>query len=524
MKNSAIKTVTVIIFATMFSKVLGLLRDMLLAHYYAATPEISAFITAQRIPLSFFDLVFGTAILGVFIPVYNSIRQSLPNDAAGDKNENGADEFANVFISTVLLVTGVLSLLGVIFSKQIVMLTASGFDEEKLTLTSDLLKILFPMIMFIGSTYILTGIMQSKDRFLIPALVSAVSNIGVIFYFLFLNKYFGIYGLSVAYLLSWVIQVLTLALPLRKINFRFRFKLDFKNPELIKAIKTTIPIMAGAWLVPVGFLIGNNYASRAIENDVAVTSFYYSTTIFLLVSGILTHGICNYIFPKLAQNASDENRAEFLNIVKNGLSAACFVIIPVSCIVYILRNEAIAVLFVQGEFTADVARVTGDMLEALLPAMIMFSFIEILNRVYYAKKIVHIPMIASLCGIALNIILCEIFYVTGEGSSPVYIAVSSFCGQSLAASILLIMLAKKIKGVFVKSFFVNLFKTGVSSAILLISLKIIYDVIKNDVFNMSKLTNVFIAAAVAIAGIVIYLAANIILKNDLLLALRKKDS
>ena len=523
MKNSAIKTVTLIIFATMFSKVLGLVRDMLLAYYYGATPENAAFLAALRIPLTFFDLIFGAAILGVFIPIYNSIRETnQQNENKPDiKNIGNADDFANIFISTVILLTGILSFLGIIFSERIVMLITSGYDEEKLKLTSDLLKILFPMIIFIGSTYILTGILQSKDKFLIPAFVSAVSNTGVIFYFLFLNKYFGIYGLSAAYLISWAIQVLTLALPLRKTNYKYKFKLDFKNPELIKAVKTTIPIMAGSWLVPVGFLAGNNYASKTIENDAAITSFYYSTVVFLLISGILTHSICNYIFPKLAQNASDENKTEFLNIVKNGLSAAFFIIIPVSCIVYVLRNEAIVILFMRGEFTADVALTTANMLAALIPAMVMFSVTEILNRVYYAKKMAKFPMIASLCGIILNIALCEIFIVR-MGLSPVYIAVSSFCAQTLAALILMIVLAKKIKGVFIKVFFVNFFKTVISSAVLFTSAMFIYNIIKNDVFNANLLTNILTSAAVAVAGIIIYLAINFALKTDLLFSLRKK--
>ena len=512
MKNSAIKTVTVIIFATMFSKVLGLFRDILLASYYGASPENAAFLAALRIPLSFFDLIFGAAILGVFIPVYNSIRKTT--------DSGGADEFANIFITTVVLVTGILSFFGIVFSEQIVMLITSGYDSEKLKLTSDLLKILFPMIIFIGSTYILTGILQSKDRFLLPALVSSVSNLGVIFYFLFLNKYFGIYGLSAAYLAAWAIQVLTLTLPLKKLKYKFKFKLDFKNPELIKAIKTTIPIMAGSWLVPVGFLAGNNYASKTTENDIAVTSFYFSTVVFLLISGILTHGICNYIFPKLSQNASEENKAEFLNIVKNGLSAAFFIIMPVSCIAYILRNEAIVILFMRKEFTADIARVTAGMLAALVPAMIMFSVIEILNRVYYAKKLVKVPMVASLCGIALNIILCEIFIVRFK-LPPFYIAVSSFCSQTLAALILLIALGKKVAGVLSKDFFVNFIKIIISAAILFGSTQFIYKKINNDVFNAGLFQNIYIAALIAAAGIIIYLAVNFALKTELLSFLRK---
>jgi putative peptidoglycan lipid II flippase len=166
---------------------------------------------------------------------------------------------------------------------------------------------------------------------------------------------------------------------------------------------------------------------------------------------------------------------------------------------------------------------TADMLAALIPAMIMFSVIEILNRVYYAKKLVKVPMIASLSGIALNIVLCEIFIVR-VGLPPLYIAVSSLGGQSLAALILMIVLAKKIKGVLTKNFFINFLKTIISSVILFVSLQFIYNTIKNDAFSAGLLQNIFIAAAVAVAGIMIYIALNLLLKTDLLLFLRRKNT
>jgi putative peptidoglycan lipid II flippase len=374
-----------------------------------------------------------------------------------------------------------------------------------------------------GSAYILIGILQSKGEYLVPALVSAISNIGVIFYFVFLDKYFGVYGLSAAFLASWAIQLLTLVIPFRGKKYRYKFKLDFKNPELIRAIKTTIPIMAGAWLIPVGRLIALKYASlvTVVKNTAVVSSFNYAMNLFLIITGILTHGICNYIFPKLAQNSDEENKPEFLNIVKNGLSATFFIILPVSCIAYILRDEAVVVILMHGKFTEDVARITSDMLAALLPAMIMYSVIEILNRVYYAKNMVKVPMVASLCGIALNIVLCEIF-IAKAGLTPFYIAAASFFSQSLTAAILTGALFKKYKEMFTKRFFSIFIKTLISSAILSVLLKFIYNIINNDVFNASLPQNIIAAGAVAIAGVIIYPALNFMLKTDLLVSLIKK--
>lgn len=517
--NSAVKTVSLIIFATMFSKVLGLLRSILMIAYYGSTEDNKVFLTASRIPLTFFDLIFGAAILGVFIPIYNSMRKTTGEAEIADSAE--ADNFANVFISVILFVTGILSFLGIIFSKQLVMLIAPGYDEAAVTLASNLLKILFPTIMFIGSTYILSGILQSKDEFLVPALVSAVSNLGVILYFLFLNKYFGIHGLACAYLASWVIQLITLAVPLKKKKYKYKFIIDFKNPELIRAIKTTIPIMTGSWLMPVGMLVGQKYASMSENNNVTVPAFENSTQVFLLITGILVHGICNYIFPKLSQNASEKSRPEFVNIVKNGLSAVFFIIIPVSCIAYILRGEITTVLFLHGKVTEEMARAIADMLSALLPAMIMFAVIEILNRVFYSKNMPKYPMIASVCGILLNMLLCEIFIVRAE-LSPVYISAACLCAQSLSALILVIALAVKIKGVFDRGFFVNLIKTAVSAGALFGLMWIIYGAVNNNAFSTGTVKNILVAVAFGIGGIAVYLGVNIVLKTELIAFLSKR--
>ena len=500
--KKAVKTVSLIIIFTAFSKILGLLRDMFMAYFYGGSAKYAAFATASRIPRDFFDIFLGAAVLGVFIPVYNSFNSG---------KEKEKNDFANIFLNVVILATGLLALLGIIFSRQIIDLITPGYEEATAGLAANLLMILFPMIVFTGAVYTLTGILQSKGEFLAPALVSAVSNLGVIAYFWLLNGYFDIYGLAWAYLISWIIQLLTLVVPLIRKKYKYKFIINLKNPAFIKSIKMALPIMAGSWLIPFGMLVGQHFISFSDDYDFYISAFDYSTKIFLLVTGILTYAILNYIFPKLAQTANDA--AEFIKIVKTGLSSSCFVIAPVACLMYVLRGEAVAIVFMHGETTPELADSAAQMFAVLAPAMIMFSTIEILNRVFYAKKLVKFPMIASIAGIAVNFILCRIFMVE-LNLPPVYITLAVFICQTITAIILIISLKVKIKEIFDKKFLANIAKTVLSSGIMLIIIKILYYIIKNNAFESGIIKNILTAGITAIAGVCVYILINLIFKTD----------
>ena len=231
----------------------------------------------------------------------------------------------------------------------------------------------------------------------------------------------------------------------------------------------------------------------------------------------------NYIFPKLAQNANDN--IEFAKIVKQGLSASCFIIIPVACITFVLRGEAVTVIFMRGKFDSDLAISTAQMFALLAPSMIMFSIIEILNRVFYSKKLVKFPMVASLAGIVVNFILSWVF-ISKLNLPPVYISLAILICQTVTAMILIFALKINIKEVFDKKFLANIAKTVLSSGILLIIIKILYYIINNNAFESEMITNILVAAGITVTGVCSYIAVNLILKTDeakILIKMMKKN-
>jgi len=495
-KSGAVKTVALMVFAMCVSKVLGMLRSVLMANSYGISHEATVFSEASRIPLTFFDLLLGSAVLGCFIPIYNSCKDKNRPDGKSE-----SDIFASVFLNFIVIVTSVLAILGMIFSREILSVIAAGLDSTLIDMAVTPLRIMFPMVIFIGTTYTLVGVLQSKDEFLIPAFVSALSNLLIIVYFIFFNRYFGIVGLSVCYTFSWIVQLITLIPSLVKNKFRYFACFDFKNKSFINALKMTPPIMLGAWLTPVSILL-SLYFAAFVELDGAVASFEYANSLFTIIVGILTYGVCNFIFPRLSRLSGDD-REGFVNTALQSLFYSFMIIIPVMTALPVVAPQAVSIIYQRGEFDALAAQHVTGALKALIPGMLGFTAVELMNRVFYAQKTPYIPMTAALCGIAVNAVSSYIMIIKlNMGLYALGISFASgLCG---AAAVLIIFAAIKLKGMFDTGFFVRLFKLVICAAVSYIAMHLLNKLISPDPFYDGLIMNVVTGAGIFLCGTAVY--------------------
>ena len=489
-KDKSIRTVAFMMAATVLSKILGLVREMMLAAAYGAgNSTAEAFSAALSVPSTFFDILFSAAILGCFIPVYNSFRD----------NDEDADRFACIFLNATALLTGALALLGILFAGLVIRVVAPGLADPDLAVR--IVRILFPMIIFTGMAYTLVGLMQSKGRFFLPALISSISNAGVIFYFLFLNRYFGIYGLAVAYGASWLIQFLTLAIPLANSGFRFRATLALRDPHFVMALKMVPPIMVGSWLSPMTILLGKHFAS--FSDGVAV--FNYANQTYIMIAGILVYSICNYVFPTLSRLADSGDRAAFHTTVRTGTSTALFLIVPVTAAVIVLCGEGVSILYLRGEYTEQNAMDTAYALRLIALAMPAYGLIEIFSRVFYAKKQTRFPMIAAIGGVLVIGGVCAFcVHVLGFGIGAVALAVA--IGQWCAAGVLIVSTVCTMRALFSRDFLISLGKILVCGGASFLVMELCYRLIGNQPYTAGLMVNVGVCALVFAAGAVCYLA------------------
>ena len=164
-------TVTAMIAATLLSKVLGMLRQILIASVFADSPEGVAFAAASKIPFAVCDMLFSAAVLGAFSPIYRGALCREPERAR---------KFSSSFFTCITALTAGIAVLGMIFAREILFLSAPNLDETTAALAANLLRIMFPAMIFAGTAYTLVGVLQSHESFILPSLVSAISNLVII--------------------------------------------------------------------------------------------------------------------------------------------------------------------------------------------------------------------------------------------------------------------------------------------------------------------------------------------------------
>ena len=290
--NNPVKTISLVMILMLVGTLLGLLRDRLLLIYYGSGIETNAFLTASRIPRVFFDIVFASAVTASFIPVFG--------EYVTKKGKRDAVIFSGNFITVVGLFSLILTALGIIFASPLVRLFADGYDAETTALCVSLTRMLFPTVLLTGIAFSFVGILQSLDEFNVPALISVIANIVVIFYYYTLNDRFGIFGLAAAFLTGWFIQARAGAVADKGFSTNrpsASGRRDEKNFALIcpSGQYTVQPIN----LLINANLVGFGFGSSAID---------LSTNLYLIIAGVFVSRFLTLFSPLIRMTAGDETR------------------------------------------------------------------------------------------------------------------------------------------------------------------------------------------------------------------------
>lgn len=503
-KGRAAFTVGLMIGATVVSKLLGMLRQIMLAKRLGDGVYAVAFSAASKIPLSVFDILLSAAIVACFVPFYSDKLR---------RDEKNARLFSSSFFTLTVLTSTVIAVLGAAFSRQILSVCAPNLTEEAAVLGAKLLSVMFPMIIFTGVAYVLVGILQSHGSFILPALVSSVSNLAIIIYLAAAKNAESensMIVLSAIYVISWLIQFLTLAIPLAAKKRFPRPTLHFKESGLSSALKMAPSVMAGAWLLPVCSLLLTFFAT--FVSDSAVAAFDYSSAIWLMASGVLTYGVCNFILPSLSRIFSGGNDEEFSSYLVKAVIAAFALSLPVSVGLYLLSDNIVCMLYLRGNFGAESAISCGEILRYLAFSVPFFCVYEVLSRGFFARKSAVPPMIASLAGTG-TFAACGAVSVFAFDGGMRGIAVSYGIAYVAAAVTLFIFAAVKINGFCGRSLFLSALKIAASGAVGGGVAVLLRGFFKKNAVNLSVFQNFLVCAIVFSGECVVYLICISILRR-----------
>ncbi len=388
-------TVSWVMGITLVGKVLGLWRDRLLAISYGTGMEANAFYTASRIPRVFFDTIFASAIAVCLIPVFGKLLSK--------EGEEKAYDFAGNFLSVMGLITGVITLVGMGFAEEMVELFAHGYDLETKALATQLTTMLFPTVFFTGIAFSFVGILQGRERFFIPALLSTVSNSVIILYFYIGNAAYGIYGLAVAYLLGWLAQVGVQLPSLKAIGFRYRPNFSPFTQEMKQVFALMAPVMISTWVQPMNLTVHARFAS-GLHGGGGVSMMEISTNLYLIIAGVFILSITNVIFPRLSQlEAKGEGLGETMG---ETLHIALFFLFPMSAGLMAVAQPLVALFYGGGAFGAEEVQYTAQALQWISLGMVGYGVQNIVSRGFFAQENGSAPLIAGVCSMVANLLLC----------------------------------------------------------------------------------------------------------------------
>ena len=506
--KKAAGTVILMAFIILIAKFMGLLRETMVAGIYGQGMESDILNTATQIPLLFFDMVLGVAILSTFVPVFNK--------RLSDQGEASAFAFANSFLTVVLTIAAAAALLGILLAKPLVLLMTPGYAQVpgKVEETARLLRILFPSILFTASAYIAVGILQSYGQFTIPSLISVVSNGVMIFYLILFGNRLGLGGVAVSMVIAWALQ-LFIQLPWLK-KFGFSLKLSHrKDPGLKEAAGIALPVLISSWVQPLCNVINMAFGSGL--GDGAVSALNWGNKIYIIMVGVFAYAITNFIFPKLSRMGEDEEG--FAAMTRQSLGWMLLIITLVSGLFLALSEPIIRVVFERGAFTAEATKITATALFCYSVGMVGYGVCEVLNKSFYAISDGKTPMMVSLVGIGVNFLTA--FLLAGVLKLGVAgLALASAISSLVMGGLLMERINRKRKGSVTIGFLRNFGKMLVAGVLASVTAFFLFGATAGMGDGMLvTLVRLCIAAAPAC---VVYLAAGWILNVDEIRSILKK--
>lgn len=490
MNKNVFKTASIMIIFSMLSKVLGFLRDYMTAIKFGTTMEADAYLMASNIPNILF-VIIGVAITTTFIPIYNEIKQN--------KTKKELIEFYSNVLSILVIISFALTILAEIFTPILVKIIAPGFYGDKLQLTILLTRILSSVIILNTVIYMFNSILQCEGNFFAPASIGIPYNIILIIYYIFFSDKYGVIGISIFVSIALVLQIIILYNYLKKVNFKYKFIINWKDKNLKRMLILLLPVCIGTGMTQLNGIFNGIFSSSLDSGSVAAMN--YALKLNTLISDIIIMSIITVAYQNMTQIAAVNNNKELENESNKNIIIMFIVLIPIILVSFILGEYIVRILFERGAFDSNSTYLTASAFRYYSIGLFGIAINNLLTRVCYSIKDTKTPMIASIISIIINIILGFIF-VKELGIKG--IAIASTIGVIVSAIILYNRLRKGKMSCLNKKTIITLSKLFLSAIPMAILLIVSKKYILNLYFTngLSELIKIFF---VCLVGIVIYI-------------------
>jgi putative peptidoglycan lipid II flippase len=397
-KRNIVRAAGILGSATMVSRIMGMVRDMVVSRLFGAGLATDAFFAAFQIPNMLRRFFAEGALTSAFVPTFSA--------TLNQRGEKDARELANICFTLLTIVMAAITLAGILLSPWIVGLMFPGFKAVagKFELTVLLNRVMFPYIFFISLVALCMGILNTVRHFFTPAISTVFLNISMILAALLLRGFFDIpiTALAVGVFIGGCIQLILQMPVLWKKGFPFRFNFDFNNPDVRRIFLLMLPATFGVGVYYLNITVSAILASLLPQGSVSY--LYYAQRMFEFPQGIFTVSVAQAVLPSMSKQAAEGNMDGMKESLAYGVRLTLFITIPAMAGLMACTTPIFSLLFMGGEF--DYAKAVNAA-QALFYYSIGLSFValtRVLAPAFYALKDTRTPVWSALVAFLLNVI------------------------------------------------------------------------------------------------------------------------
>jgi len=492
--------------ASVISRLLGLVRDRLLANQFGAGDELDIYYAAFKLP----DLVFNILVLGAlsaaFIPIFVEYLQRAKEDPT---KKAEVWHLANSLLNILLVGLVVFGIILFIFTPQIVPLIAPGFDMDKQAEVVNMTRIMLFSIIFFGISNVMTGMLNSLKRYANFAFAPVMYNVGIILGIVFLVGQYGLYGLAYGVVLGSFLHLAVQIPGVLKIGYRYRPVFDYKHQGVRQIGKLMLPRTFGLAVTQIDQLVSVIIGSTLAAGSVAVFTLANNLQNFPISVFGVSMAVAS--FPFFSEAFAQHNNELFIQHFSKSFRRILFLVVPISVLILLLRAQFVRVILGSGEFDWSDTYFTAQTLGYFAVSLFAQSTIPLLAKSFYAWKDTKTPVKIGILTVILNIIGALILsrYMGVEGLALAF-SIASFIQMVL----LIIFLRKKIGNLDERKIMISIMKIIVITAMMGAVVQAAKYFLALGV-DMDTFVGIFIQGSVsAVIGLVFYLIMALVFRCD----------
>jgi len=510
------KAAGILTVSAIFSRILGIVRDWLLAKTFGAGPELDIYFTAFKIPDFIYNILILGGILVAFLPLFSEYFL---------EDEKDAWDFVSNALNVFIVVSGFLTLVLFFFIPFITKIIAPGFNTVDINRAVVLTRVMLLSPIFFGLSSIFSGVLQYFNRFLAYSLSPIFYNLGIIFGILFFAPKIGILGVVFGVILGAFLHFITQLPSVLSCGFNYKTILNFKDNKIKKIFYLMIPRMFGISVQQINLIVTNAIASILRSGSIAI--FNFSNNIQYFPVGVIGVSLSVAAFPNLSKDWADNQKENFINNFVLTFNKIIYFVLPITALIFVLRKQIVKILLENGLFSSLSAHLSSSSLALFSIGILASSLIPLLFRVFFSFKDTKTPTLIAIFSMLINIgfsflftyhesflhvFLKQIFSFNSSDNVLVLGLPLAFSISAIIQCLLMLFFIKKRLKEFDLKIITNYFLKILFSSLMIILVGYLIVPLISPTYFSSWLVSILQLLAVSFLGFLTYLLMTFILK------------